>query len=321
VKLATFEVETAVGPQCRVGVLDEHGALVDVTAAYAASLEAAGEADPVTVAEAHAPPEMRSFLARGDRAFNAARDALDFVREHDVEAGPTGGRLRFAVGEDARLLAPLPRPNSLRDFMAFEEHVENSLGEKPPDVWYDVPVYYKGNPDSVVGPGDEVEWPDYSEQMDYELEIAAVVGRKGRDVPPEEADAYVAGYTVFNDFSARDTQMREMQGRLGPAKGKDFANALGPYLVTPDEFDVADAAMTAEVNGETWSEGTPGEMHHSFADIVAHVSQSETLQPGDVLGSGTVGEGCGLELGRFLESGDTVRLTVDGIGTLENTVR
>ena len=320
-KLATFEVSTVVGPQRRVGVRDERGALVDVTAAYAAALETAGEADPVAVAEAHAPSEMRSFLGRGERALNAARDALEFTRSADVERGPTGGKLRFEPGEDARLLAPLPRPNSIRDFMAFEEHVENSLGEDPPDVWYDLPVYYTGNPDSVVGPGEEVVWPDYSSQMDYELEVAAVVGRRGRDIPAEEADSYIAGYTVFNDFSARDTQMREMQGRLGPAKGKDFANALGPYLVTADEFDVADAAMTAEVNGETWSEGTPGEMHHDFADIVAHVSQSETLHPGDVLGSGTVGEGCGLELGQFLESGDTVRLTVEGIGTLENTVR
>jgi 2-keto-4-pentenoate hydratase/2-oxohepta-3-ene-1,7-dioic acid hydratase in catechol pathway len=265
---------------------------------------------------------MRSFLARGERALNAARDALEFVRTSDADRGPTGGRLRFEEDEaGVRLLAPLPRPNSIRDFMAFEEHVTNSLGEAPPDVWYDVPVYYKGNPDSVVGPGEEVVWPDYSNQMDYELEVAAVVGKRGRDVPAEAAEEYIAGYTVFDDFSARDTQMREMQGRLGPAKGKDFANALGPYLVTADEFDLADASMTAEVNGETWSEGTPGEMHHSFADIVEHVSQSETLQPGDVLGSGTVGEGCGLELGQFLESGDTVRLTVEGIGGLENTVR
>lgn len=321
-KLATFEVETAVGPRRRVGVLDGHGALVDVTAAYAASLESTGEADPVSVAEAHAPPEMRSFLARGERAINAARDALEFVRSSDADRGPTGGRLRFDEDADGvRLLAPLPRPNSIRDFMAFEEHVKNSLGEEPPDVWYDVPVYYKGNPDTVVGPDAEVEWPDYSNRMDYELEIAAVIGKRGSDVPVEEAEEHIAGYTVFNDFSARDTQMREMQGRLGPAKGKDFANALGPYLVTADEFDLAGASMTAAVDGETWSEGTPGEMHHSFADIVAHVSQSEPLQPGDVLGSGTVGEGCGLELGRFLESGDTVALTVEGIGTLENTVR
>jgi len=181
-------------------------------------------------------------------------------------------------------------------------------------------VHYKGNPGSVVGPGDEVAWPAYSDTVDYELEVAAVIGRDGRDVPVEAADEYIAGYTVFDDFSARDTQLAEMEGRLGPAKGKDFANALGPYLTTADAIDIGEARMRARVNGETWSEGTPGHMEHSFADIVAYVSQSETLYPGDVIGSGTVGKGCGLELGRFPEFGDTIALTVEGIGTLENRI-
>lgn len=328
-KLATVDVETPVGPKRRVGVRMEaegdstDGRLVDVTAAYAASLAAEGEADPVPVAEAHAPPEMVSFLARGKRALDAAEEAAEYARQAEPEErGPTGGRLQFSEDEElVQLRAPLPRPNSLRDFMAFEEHVQNSLGEEPPQVWYDMPVYYKSNPDSIVGPGDEVAWPSHSEQLDYELEIAAVVGKRGSDIPAAEADDHIAGYTIFNDFSARDTQLKEMQGRLGPAKGKDFANALGPYLVTPDEFDVETAHMTAEVNGETWSEGVAGEMYHSFADIIEHVSRDETLYPGDVLGSGTVGEGCGLELGRFLDRGDTVRLRVDGLGTLENTLR
>ncbi|WP_178915164.1 fumarylacetoacetate hydrolase family protein [Natronomonas gomsonensis] len=321
-KLASFEVETPVGTRQRVGVHDDGGALVDVTAAYAADLESRGEADPLAVAETHAPPEMATFLRRGERSFSAARDAVAFVRETDASEGPTGGQLRFdPQAEGVRLLAPLPRPNSIRDFMAFEEHVENSLGEEPPQVWYDTPVYYKGNPDSVVGPDETVAWPSHSEQLDYELEIAAVIGTEGSDIPAEDAAEYIAGYTVFNDFSARDTQMKEMQGRLGPAKGKDFANAFGPYLVTPEDFELASARMTAEVNGETWSDGVAGEMYHSFADIVEHVSRDETLYPGDVLGSGTVGEGCGLELGKFLEEGDTVTLHVDGLGTLENTVR
>jgi 2-keto-4-pentenoate hydratase/2-oxohepta-3-ene-1,7-dioic acid hydratase in catechol pathway len=321
-KLASFEVETPVGTRQRVGVRDEHGALVDVTAAYAADLNSRGEADPLAVAETHAPPEMSTFLQRGERAFNAARDAVAFVRETDASEGPTGGQLRFdPADEGVRLLAPLPRPNSIRDFMAFEEHVKNSLGEEPPQVWYDTPVYYKGNPDSVVGPGATVAWPSHSEQLDYELEIAAVIGKQGTDIDAADAEEYIAGYTVFNDFSARDTQMQEMQGRLGPAKGKDFANAFGPFLVTTDSFDLSEARMTAEINGETWSDGVAGEMYHSFADIVEHVSRDETLYPGDVLGSGTVGEGCGLELGRFLEEGDTVTLHVDGLGTLENTVR
>jgi 2-keto-4-pentenoate hydratase/2-oxohepta-3-ene-1,7-dioic acid hydratase in catechol pathway len=319
-KLATIEVETAVGPQRRVAVPD-NGEFVDVTAAYAAALAAEGEADPVSIAQAHAPPDMIEFLRRGERAREAAADALSYARETDDQRGPTGGKLRFdADAEEVALLAPVPRPNSLRDFMVFEEHVRNAMGEEPPEVWYEMPVYYKSNADSVVGTGVDVEWPDYSNLMDYELEIAAIVGTEGTDIPAEEAEEYIAGYTVFNDFSARDIQGQEMQGRLGPAKGKDFANAMGPYLVTADEFDPETAEVRAEVNGEVWSEGSPGEMYHSFADIVEHVSQSETLYPGDVLGSGTVGEGCGLELGEFLDSGDTVTLHAEGIGTLENTV-
>lgn len=316
-KLATFRVDTPVGHRDRVGIVDGDD-LVDATTAYAALLAERGDPTPVEVAETVCPPSMLAFLRRGERAFEAAEEALEFARDGPAE-GPDGARLRFPESA-VRLRAPLPRPNSLRDFMVFEEHVRNTLGE-PPEVWFEQPIYYKSNADSVVGPGAEVRWPDYSDQMDYELEVAAVVGKAGTDVSADEADEHVAGYTVFNDFSARDAQMEEMRGNLGPAKGKDFANALGPYLVTPDEFDPEGAAMTAEVNGEVWSEGTVGEMHHSFADIVAHVSDSEPLRPGDVLGSGTVGTGCGLELGRFLESGDTVRLSVEGIGALENTVR
>ncbi|MDZ7688813.1 MAG: fumarylacetoacetate hydrolase family protein [Halobacteriales archaeon] len=322
-KLATFEVETAAGRKRRVGVKrDGTEQLVDVTSAYAASLAASGEDDPVAVAETHAPSEMRTFLERGDRALGAAREALEHAEDAGGdERGLEGGRLVFSL-DDVDLLPPLPRPNTLRDFMVFEEHVRNSMGEDPPDVWYDIPIYYKGNPnpDVTYGPGDEVPYPDYSESLDYELEVAVVIGKKGREISADEAEDYIAGYTVFNDFSARDKQLEEMQGRLGPAKGKDFANAFGPSLVTPDSFEVEAAGMTAEVNGDTWSEGTVGEMYHPFADIIEYVSGNETLYPGDVLGSGTVGEGCGLELGRFLNEGDTVALTVEGIGTLENTV-
>jgi len=321
-KLATFEVGTDVGRKRRVGVKrDDAEELVDVTTAYAAALDEAGEDDPVAVAEAHAPTDMQTFLERGERALEAARAALEHVDStRSGERSSEGGRLVFSL-EEIDLLSPLPRPNTLRDFMVFEEHVKNTGGD-PPDVWYDVPIYYKGNPnpDVTYGPDDDVPHPSYSESLDYELEVAAVIGKKGRDIPAEEAENYIAGYTVFNDFSARDTQLEEMQGQLGPAKGKDFANSFGPYLVVSDDFDVTEARMTAEVDGEEWSEGVAGEMHHSFAEIIEHVSQDETLYPGDVLGSGTVGGGCGLELGRFLEKGNTVTLHVEGIGTLENTV-
>jgi 2-keto-4-pentenoate hydratase/2-oxohepta-3-ene-1,7-dioic acid hydratase in catechol pathway len=336
VKLATVAVGTAIGDRRRVCVVDEDatagedagasgapnaGRLVDVTTAHAALLADRGEGAPVEVAEAITPPTMRAFLRRGERAMEAAREALAFARETDDQRGPGGGRLRFSTEEaDVSLLAPIPRPNSLRDCMAFEEHVDNSLDGPIPDVWYDRPVYYKGNPDTVVGPGATVEWPDYSDIVDYELELAAVVGRRGEDVAVDEAASYLAGFTVMNDFSARDTQGEEMEGQLGPAKGKDFASALGPYLVTPEEVDLSSVRMVAEIDGETVSEGTPGEMYHSFAEILAYVSRSEPLVPGDVIGSGTVGRGCGLETGRFLEAGETVSLTVEGIGTLSNRV-
>jgi 2-keto-4-pentenoate hydratase/2-oxohepta-3-ene-1,7-dioic acid hydratase in catechol pathway len=342
-RLATVAVETPVGRERRLCVRDESraeddpGSLVDVTSGHTWLLERDGEPAAAEHAAAVTPPAMQPFLERGDRALDAARDVLDAVpapgdgsarraddgsaqRADDHVRTEDGARVRFSPAEDGvRLLAPLPRPNTVRDFMAYEEHVRNTLGE-PPEVWFEVPVCYKGNPDTVVGPGDTVEWPAYSDLWDYELELAAVVGKRGTDIDATEAEEYIAGYTVFNDFSARDTQGEEMDANLGPAKGKDFANALGPYLVTADAFEPSEATMTAEVDGEVWSEGTPGEMHHSFADIVAHVSDGEPVRPGDVLGSGTVGEGCGLELGQFLEDGQTVALEVAGIGRLENTV-
>jgi 2-keto-4-pentenoate hydratase/2-oxohepta-3-ene-1,7-dioic acid hydratase in catechol pathway len=321
-RLASFEVATDVGPRGRVGVLPRDGdgdRLVDVTAAYGAALAAEGQQAAVELAATEAPPDMQAFLDRGEVAMAAARTARDHVAFEPDERGPAGARCWYD-SEAVRLLSPLPRPNTLRDCMAYEEHVRNSLDGEIPDVWYELPVYYKGNPESTVHPGEDVEWPTYTERLDYELELAAVVGREGRDLDAEEAGEYIAGYTVFNDFSARDIQGREMEGRLGPTKGKDFANGFGPYLVTADAIDISEVTLTAEVNDETWSEGTPGEMYHTFPDLLAYISRHETLYPGDVIGSGTVGRGCGLELGKWLDPGDTVRLSAEGIGTLEHTV-
>lgn len=234
-KLASFEVPTPFGPERRIGIHREDdegerkegsekgGRLIDITTGYACVLDDQGDPTPVELAEAIVPPDMLTFLRRGDRAIEAARETASFVSETSLEGGPNGAQVVFDTDE-VRLLSPILRPNSLRDCMAFEEHVENSLGEEIPDVWYEMPVYYKGNPDSVVGTGTAIEWPAYTDQLDYELELAAVIGREGRSIPAEEADSYIAGYTVFNDFSARDIQLREMQGNLGPAKGKDFAD-------------------------------------------------------------------------------------------------
>jgi 2-keto-4-pentenoate hydratase/2-oxohepta-3-ene-1,7-dioic acid hydratase in catechol pathway len=249
---------------------------------------------------------MLELLRAGDEGLHAARAAAE--RGGDILAL-----------DDVELLAPLPRPNSIRDFMLIEEHVRNSFGDVP-EAWYEIPVYWKGNPDTVFGPDTTVPWPHYTAKLDFELEVGAVIGRRVWRASVEEAWEAIAGYTIFNDWSARDIQFREMQVSLGPGLGKDFATSLGPCLATPDEFDIATAHMAARVNGETWAEGGLGSMLYTFGEVIAHLSQEQPLLPGDLLGSGTVGRGCGLELDRWIEPGDVVELEVQGIGVLRNVV-
>jgi fumarylacetoacetate (FAA) hydrolase len=214
------------------------------------------------------------------------------------------------------LRAPVLRPPAVRDFYAFEQHVKAARGsrrlEVPPE-WYQQPVFYFSNPASIFGPEDEVPYPQGTEELDYELEVAAIIG----------ADGAIGGFTVMNDWSARDLQRSEMKVGLGPAKGKDFATSLGPVVVTPDELDGSSGVMVARVNGEERSRGELGDMHFSWERIVAQAALNTRLLPGDVLGSGTVGTGCILELGdgRWLQPGDVVELEVEGIGVLRNVVR
>ena len=236
--------------------------------------------------------------------------------------------------DTVRLLPPVRRPPSIRDFYAFEQHVRTARQgrgvEMHPD-WYELPVFYFTNPHTVLGPDDAVPVPR-TEALDYELEVAAVIGVDGSDLDEQEALDAIAGYTIFNDFSARDLQRREMELGLGPAKGKDFASALGPYLVTPDELagtpERPAATMIARVNGQEWSRGQLADIHHPFAALVAYASRDSRIRAGDVIGSGTVGTGCILELSQshgaerypWLHSGDVVELEVEGIGILRNTI-
>jgi 2-keto-4-pentenoate hydratase/2-oxohepta-3-ene-1,7-dioic acid hydratase in catechol pathway len=193
-----------------------------------------------------------------------------------------------------------------------------------PKLFEELPVYYKGNPASVVGTGAVVEWPAYSSLLDYELEVAVVIHRQGRDLSEAEVRDCIGGYLIFNDFSARDAQVREMDLRLGPAKGKDFdtGNSLGPWLVTPDEVgDLRLLRAQARVNGELWTDSSLSSLEFSVERILSYISQAETLYPGDVIGLGTVPNGCGMEHGRWLKDGDLVELSVDRLGTLSNRVR
>jgi 2-keto-4-pentenoate hydratase/2-oxohepta-3-ene-1,7-dioic acid hydratase in catechol pathway len=265
---------------------------------------------PAAVGDPAFPTTMEALVERGPAALDVARQALG-----------SGDPDRHVV-QGARLLVPL-LPASLRDFLAFEDHVKAGSarrGEAVPDSWYEMPLYYKGNHRSVYGPGDEIPWPPYTEELDYELEVAAVLGGRGRDLDARRAAQHIFGYTLMNDWSARDVQRKEMAVRLGPAKGKDFATSLGPSIVTADELDPSSLRLVARVDGEKWSEGSLGDARWTFPQMIAHVSQGEDVWPGDVYGSGTFGGGCGLDLGRFLWPGAVVELEAEKIGVLRNRV-
>jgi fumarylacetoacetate (FAA) hydrolase len=247
----------------------------------------------------------------GDRVIQLAAQTLQSfftgggqAREHD----------EFALA-DVVLRPPVLHPPSIRDFYAFEQHVRTARASRGLDVpaeWYEIPVFYFSNAAAVYGPDDAIPYPAGTEELDYELELAAVIGVEGQ----------IAGFTVMNDWSARDLQRAEMKVGLGPSKGKDFATSLGPVVVTTDEFDGTAGTMVARVNGEERSRGSVADMHHSWQAIRDHAALNTRLLPGDILGSGTVGTGCILELGdgRWLQPGDVVELEIEGIGVLRNVV-
>ena len=325
-RLVTFEVATPVGRKHRLGAQIAKG-IIDLNFACAYQLKKAGQAQPYRLADVFVPAEILSFLQGEKNSMLRAQETLSALKEDlesgKIAAGEEGERLFYRLDE-VKLKAPLPNPTSLRDFYTFEQHVQKAFelrGESVPPEWYEMPVYYKGNHQSIIGPEEDVVWPGFTEKFDYELELACVIGKKGKNIPAERAADYIAGFTVMNDFSARDIQKKEMKVRLGPAKGKDFATALGPVLATPDEVgNPGRLKMTARINGEVWSQGNSDKMHYTFEQMIAFASKEETLYPGDVLGSGTAGGGCGLELDRWVKPGDVIELEIEKIGILKNRV-
>ena len=311
-QIARFGIPGPDGEEPRVAVAADAtpDRFIDVRRAHRLRLERGGATAVAArrIAAALVPGSLSALLAGGDAAFEVLAAALG---EEDAP-----------VPAAARLLAPID-PIAYRDFMAFEGHFVNAIRRlngndaRPAPVLYELPVSYFGNVHGILGPGDELPWPHYSEHMDYELELGIVIGRAGRDLTPETALDHVLGLTVFNDFSARDIQRREMAGALGPSKGKHFGSTVGPRIVTLDALG-DDLAMTARVNGEVWSEGRTGTIMWSIAELVSWASAAEPLPAGTLLGSGTVATGCGLELGRKLAPGDVVELEIEGIGVLAN---
>ena len=271
------------------------------------------------------PASLAELVGDGGTALAAAREAA------------LNDPLEVLPATATRLLAPIPRPPSIRDFMAFEEHVRNAsrgMAREVNPVWYEIPLFYFTNPAAVRGPADDIPVAPGSQRFDYELEIAAVVGRGGSDLDPATAEEHIAGYLVMCDWSARDLQQHEMRGNLGPAKGKDTATSFSGFLVTPDELEphrggnAYRLSMTASVNGKLYSEGSFADIYWRFGELLAYASRGTALRPGDIIGSGTVGTGCILELSAvhgpqaypWLQPGDTVRLEVEELGAIESAI-
>lgn len=275
----------------------------------AAAAQSAGR-DPAPFAT------MLTLVEAGEPGLSLARELL---------AAPDADAI---LDQNAVRFCPPILPVQYRDCLVFEEHLINcfkafGIDQPIPKVWYDQPIYYKGNRLSFVGHETDVEWPAYADFLDVELEMAIIVGKKGKNIPADKGADYIFGYTILNDVSARDAQQVEMAGTLGPAKGKDFdtGNILGPFILTADEVPHPVALdMELRVNGTRWGGGNSGAMQHDFGAILAHISASETLYPGEVIGSGTVGTGCGLEIGKRLNDGDVFELEIERIGTLRNRI-
>ncbi len=283
------------------------------------------------------PADILAFLRLGDPAMDAARK-VEAAAAADAQAfWDTGARFPLSR---VKLLAPVPRPTSMRDGYAFRQHVEAARRNRGLEMipeFDEFPVFYFTNHQAVIGPGPVEVMPEHLNRLDYELEAAIVIGKEGRNIKASEADKYIAGYTIMNDWSARALQMEEMKLNLGPAKGKDFATAIGPWLVTREELAAKripsdrgeryDLSMTASLNGKEISRGNLKDMTWTFSEIIERASYGVTLYPGDVIGSGTVGTGCLLELNGskvtdnlWVKVGDTVACTIESLGELANTV-
>jgi fumarylacetoacetate (FAA) hydrolase len=339
-KLVTY---TLAGQRARSGLLVESdrgdGTVLDLVRAMAwVDRGRGGSHDEATTARQYGDTVL-AFVERASLARPAAEEALAAHGRGDLPPSSDTGPI-VLPGRDVTLLAPIPRPPSMRDGYAFRQHVQTARKNRGLEMipeFDQFPVFYFTNHQAVIGPGPLRVKPRHLERLDFELECAIVVGTEGRDLSADAADAAVFGMTIMNDFSARALQMEEMKLSLGPAKGKDFATALGPYLLTMDELaDVTtaspggkafDLGMRAFVNGTQVSTGNVKDMTWTFAQILERASYGVTLYPGDVIGSGTCGTGCFLELNgskitdnQWLRPGDVVALEIDRLGRLENTV-
>jgi 2-keto-4-pentenoate hydratase/2-oxohepta-3-ene-1,7-dioic acid hydratase in catechol pathway len=319
-KLVTFAVPTPLGEIRRVGALSEN-AVLDLAAIYAWQLHDAGVYEATALADATIPSDMTQFLARWPVARDAAEGAISFARGREDAISPQGARIRYQEGE-YRLCIAL-RPRRIKDYLVYEEHKKKAMarrGQPMPELWYEMPTYSNRSVVGLADPNTDIAWPSYSQKLDFEFELAVVIGKTGRDIKADAADEYIAGLTIYNDFSARDVQANEGKIGAGAGKSKDFdqGNVIGPCIVTLDEIDAANVEMVLRVNGEEWSRGSTRGMKFSWGQIIENASRGETIYPGDVFASGTMDGGCCAELDRWISPGADIEMEAKGIGILKN---
>jgi len=280
------------------------------------------------------PTTLKLALNEWNENFGKLVELEQIIADLDYSTLQINGKAISIDLNDAHLLPPVLNPTSFRDFYAFEQHVKAARKLRGLDMnpdWYKIPIFYFSNTTSLYGHKEDIPYPKETKELDFELELAIIIGNGGKNINKKDANELIAGYTILNDWSARDLQREEMQMNLGPAKGKDFANSFGPYMVTPDELnknwekDKMNLRMTCHLNDKLISDGNTNDLYHSFPTMIQRASMNVDLKPGDYIGSGTVGTGCILELrpetiGGWLKKGDTIRLEIDNIGVLENTI-
>ena len=326
-KFATYTLEGSIQP--RFGFKKDKY-IVDVLHAAIWANESKGNSSFLEI-----PSTLKMALDNWGTNFVKLKELDDCLPDINIQSHSVGGKPIAFLMNEVQLLAPVPDPQSFRDFYAFEQHVRAARKlrglEMHPD-WFRIPIFYFSNPVAIYGHGSEIPYPRKTNELDFELEFAVIIAGAGSDIPSKDADRHIAGYTICNDWSARDLQREEMAMSLGPAKGKDFATSFGPYMVTPDELEDAwdengklNLRMTCHVNGTLISDGNTNDLYHPFKDMIERASMNTKLLSGDYLGSGTVGTGCILELrpentGGWIKKGDVVTLEVKRLGVLENKI-
>ena len=331
-KLITFAIDTPVGEIRRVGAIRKDGFFVDLAAGRELLLKKQGVDLAYAQAERDCPSDMLAFIRAGEDALKKGHEVLDFAAGLGTEK--VDGLTAVYDPAAVRLLTPIPRPNTIRCFSLSEKHMLNGIksmqdtaawgGVKPsltklPDEWYNLPTYYKTGTTELYGPDELVPWPALTDKFDYELEIATVIGKRGRNVAEEEGESYIYGWTLYNDWSTRDFQNREMSINLGPSLCKDNASSLGPCIVTRDEYDLYNAHFTIRVNGEVWSQ-TMVDLYFPLKHLVQYVTQVQTVFPGDIFTSGTLPFGAGCELKKWIPEGGVIEFEAEGLGILRNYI-